>query len=93
MAVSGHSVQEHAEKASGLTLLPYPDPFRPFESDASGGAIIDLLKHKFETDCPPEDVAAIFIEPIQSDGGMIVPPAGFMKRLVNVCQSHGILMV
>jgi len=93
MAVSGHSVQEHAEKASGLVLLPYPDPFRPYAGDASGGAIIDLLQQKFDEGCPPEEVAALFIEPIQSDGGMIVPPQGFMKRLCELCQSHGILVV
>ncbi len=93
MAVSGHSVQEHAEKAQGLTLLPYPDPYRPYAGDESGGAIIELLQHKFETECPPEEVAAIFIEPVQSDGGMIVPPPGFMKRLCELCQSHGILVV
>ncbi len=93
MAVSGHSVQEHAERASGLTLLPYPDPYRPYDGDPSGGAILDLLKHHFETDCPPQEVAAIFLEPIQSDGGMIVPPDGFMKRLAELCQSHGILVI
>lgn len=93
MAVSGHSVQEHAEKASGLILLPYPDTYRPYKDDPTGNAILVELKHRFETDCPPEDIAAIFIEPIQSDGGLLVPPSGFMKKLAEMCQSHGILVV
>lgn len=93
MAVSGHSVQEHAEKASGLILLPYPDPYRPYKNDPTGDAILAELAQRFDEDCPAEDVAAIFIEPIQSDGGMIVPPDGFMKKLAEMCQSHGILVV
>lgn len=93
MAVSGHSVQAHAEKASGLILLPYPDPYRPYKDDPTGDAVLAELEHRFETDCPAEEIAAIFIEPIQSDGGMIVPPDGFMKKLAEMCQSRGILVV
>lgn len=93
MAVSGHSVQEHAERASGLILLPYPDPFRPYKGDPTGETVLAELNQRFETDCPPDEIAAIFIEPIQSDGGLLVPPDGFMKKLTNLCQSHGILVV
>ncbi|MEQ8651928.1 MAG: aspartate aminotransferase family protein [Kiloniellales bacterium] len=93
MAISAHSVQEHAEKAAGLHLIPYPDPYRPFEGDESGSSIIAALERAFESDCPPEEVAALFIEPIQSDGGLIVPPAGFMIRLAELCRKHGILVV
>jgi 4-aminobutyrate aminotransferase len=38
-------------------------------------------------------VAVIFIEPIQSDGGLLVPPAGFMAHLAEICRSHGILII
>ena len=93
MAVSAHSVQKHADKAAGLYLIPYPNPYRPFEGDDSCGGIIDELESAFESMCPPNEVAALFIEPIQSDGGLIVPPQGFMRRLINLCRSHGILVV
>ncbi len=93
MAISAHSVQEHAKKAAGLHLIPYPDPYRPFEDDPSGAPIIAALERAFANDCPPEEVAALFIEPIQSDGGLIVPPPGFMARLAGLCRSHGILVV
>lgn len=93
MAVSGHSVQTHAEKADGLICLHYPDPYRPVDGDTTGQGVLEELKHRFETDCPPQDIAAIFIEPIQSDGGLIVPPPGFLKQLCALCKNYGILTV
>lgn len=69
MAVSGHNVQASAKKADGLLLLPYPDPYR---GTPSAGEVLAQLREKLET--APEPVAAAFIEPIQSDGGLIVPP-------------------
>ena len=93
MAISGHSAQENVEKSSGLTLLPYPDPYRPFEDDPTGGAVLGRLEHLFASDCPPDECAAFFLEPVQSDGGLIVPPSGFFKRLEEMCRRHGILIV
>ncbi|KOF17938.1 aminotransferase [Ensifer adhaerens] len=93
MAFSGHSVQSDATKAEGLILLPYPDPYRPFQGDVSGEAILDLLKQQFATTAPPERIGCAFIEPIQSDGGLIVPPKGFFKKFTDLCRQHGILVV
>ena len=47
----------------------------------------------FATVCPPDEVAAIFIEPIQGEGGYRVPSSGFLAMLRNVCDRHGILLV
>ncbi len=93
MAISAHSVQSHAEKAAGLEIIPYPNPYRPQGGDPAGQAIIDDLETAFAGPCPPGEVAALFIEPIQSDGGLIVPPTGFMARLADICRAHGILVV
>jgi 4-aminobutyrate aminotransferase len=93
MAISGHSVQAHAAKDSGLTLIPYPDPYRPFADDPSGACIIGGLEARFAGDLPPDEVAALFIEPIQADGGLIVPPPGFFQTLAGLCRRHGILIV
>jgi 4-aminobutyrate aminotransferase len=41
----------------------------------------------------PAEVAAVFVEPVQGEGGYIVPPPGWMQRLAEICQRHGILLV
>ena len=90
MSISGHTAMTHTLPRPGLVLLPYPDPYRPRFSPE---AVLDMLDYQFETTCPPEQVAAVFIEPIMSDGGLIVPPAGFLKALEERCRRHGILTV
>ncbi len=47
----------------------------------------------FRTTVPPEEVAAIFVEPIQGEGGYIVPPPGFHKELYKIAKKYGILYV
>jgi len=42
---------------------------------------------------PPDEVAAIFVEPIQGEGGYYVPPAGFLPALRRLCDAYGILLV
>lgn len=93
MAVSGHSVQEHAERSDGLQLVPYPDAYRAQDGADAGEAVLAQLEEMFAITCPPSEVAAFFIEPIQSDGGLLVPPAGFLRSLNALCQRHGILTV
>lgn len=92
MAFSGHSVQADAAKADGLILLPYPDPYRPFANDPTGDTILALLKQKLAA-IPAGSIGAAFIEPIQSDGGLIVPPDGFFKKFADICRAYDILVV
>ena len=47
----------------------------------------------FKTTVAPEEVAAIFIEPIQGEGGYVVAPDNFMQELRALCDRHGILLV
>jgi len=93
MAISGHSAQEGVEKSGGLTLVPYPNPYRPFEDDPTGNALLSHIETLLEATCPGEEVAAFFIEPIQADGGLIVPPAGFLRKLAKLCARYEILTV
>jgi 4-aminobutyrate aminotransferase len=47
----------------------------------------------FRTTVPPEEVAAIFVEPIQGEGGYVVPPPGYLQRLQSLARKYGILLV
>jgi 4-aminobutyrate aminotransferase len=90
MSISGHTAMTHTLPAAGLVLLPYPEPYRP---EFSADEVLRLLDFQFATSCPPQQVAAVFIEPLMSDGGLIVPPPGFLKAVQDRCRRHGILVV
>src|SRR5579859_7617662 len=90
MSISGHTAMTHTLPRPGLLLLPYPDPYR---REFSAEAVLQLLDYQFQTTCPPQQVAAIFLEPLMCDGGVIVPPPGFLSALQNRCRAHGIQII
>jgi 4-aminobutyrate aminotransferase len=90
MSVSGHTAMTHTLPRAGLVLLPYPDSYRP---TFTAGEVLKLLDYQFATTCPPAQVAAIFIEPLMSDGGLIVPPPGFLAAIQARCRRHGSLVI
>jgi 4-aminobutyrate aminotransferase len=93
MSVSSHPSQQHSLPRAGLVQFPYPNPYRPMSDGDAGRSVLDYLDFLFDCGAPPDDIGACFIEPLQSAGGMIVPPAGFLKELQNRCRRHGILLV
>jgi len=84
MGVSGVHVEAGATAEPGTIFLPYPNPLRPHTGDAA--SIVDNVLTQLEYALSDDDVAAVIVEPIQSDGGLVVPPAGFLKQLVE--RSH-----
>ena len=82
----------------GVWHVPYPDPYHPVFPIPSGGdegdAVVDYIEDVlFPEALPPDEVAAILVEPIQGEGGYIVPPPNFFPRLRELCTKHGILLV
>lgn len=55
--------------------------------------VSQIEEELFRAEVPPDQVAAIFVEPVQGEGGYIVPPPGWMKALRELCDKYGILLV
>ena len=78
----------------GVTHVPYPNPYRPlFAGDDQGKAVLDYIRMLFERNVPATEVAAILVEPLQGEGGYVVPPPGFLAGLRALCDEHGILLI
>jgi 4-aminobutyrate aminotransferase len=76
----------------GVTHVLYPDVYRKGEQDAL--ACARFIEEKlFKTTVPAEEVAAIFVEPVQGEGGYVPAPTVFMQELRKICDKHGILLV
>jgi len=79
----------------GVTHVPYPNLFRPLFSGADQGrAVLGYIENTlFQSNVPASEVAAILVEPIQGEGGYLVPPDGFLAGLRALCDRHGILLI
>jgi len=79
----------------GVTHVPYPNPYRPILAGADQGhAVLDYIEHViFQCNVPANEVAGVLVEPMQGEGGYIVPPDGFLKGLRDLCDRHGILLI
>jgi 4-aminobutyrate aminotransferase len=83
----------------GVTHVRYPDVYRGCEGGAQDAEAFALgcarfIEDKlFKTTMAPEEVAAIFVEPVQGEGGYVIAPTVFMQELRRICDKHGILLV
>ncbi|MEP6706507.1 MAG: acetyl ornithine aminotransferase family protein [Pyrinomonadaceae bacterium] len=80
--------------------LPYPNEYRnPFSAEDCGdggptqGALNWIENRLFKTTTPPEEVAAIVVEPVQGEGGYVPAPKGFLNGLRRICDEHGIMLI
>jgi 4-aminobutyrate aminotransferase len=74
--------------------VPYPRGCTTCAAPGSSCACVQAIEDTvMKRTAPPEEVAAIFVEPIQGEGGYHVPPAGFLPALRKLCDKHGILLV
>lgn len=83
----------------GVHHVPYPYVYRNCSDDAEQQEAYALNCARyiedrlFKTILPPEEVAAIIVEPIQGEGGYVVAPSNFLRELRSICDRHGILLI
>src|SRR5581483_148395 len=79
----------------GVTHVPYPNTYRPLFAGADQGrATLEYIENVlFQSNLPAAEVAAVLVEPIQGEGGYLVPPEGFLQGLRELCDRHGILLI
>lgn len=83
---------------NGVVHAPFPDPYRPILQSRPGESYGETVVRYIEEEIlykiiPAEEVAAFLVEPIQGEGGYIVPEAGFFPALRKLCDRYGILLI
>ena len=82
---------------AGVFHIPYPNSYRCPYGNPSPCTCVEsaefLEREIFKRLVDPSEVAAIFIEPIQGEGGYVPAPREFLLELQRICRKHGILLV
>jgi 4-aminobutyrate aminotransferase len=77
--------------------VPYCTPYRGCRACGEGNGCtlgsLRAIEELFQRQLDPTDVAAVFVEPIQGEGGYVFPQPGFLQGLRELCTKHGILLV
>jgi 4-aminobutyrate aminotransferase len=81
----------------GMFHAPYANPYRcacGASAEGCASACLDFLEDQILTHLvAPDEVAAILVEPIQGEGGYVVPPKAFLQRLRAITKQHGMLLI
>ncbi len=84
----------YAPLASGIFIAPFPYAYRyGWDPETTSEWCLNELRHMLYTQTSPAETAAVLIEPIQGEGGYIVPPFSFMKGLRSLCDEFGLLLI
>ncbi len=87
--VSGVHIDAGVAADEFLYLATYPNPYRPHADGPDPvQASLDASLAEVEEQLELGDVACLMVEPILSDGGLIVPPKGFLSGLSMLCKKH-----
>ncbi|HWS24831.1 MAG TPA: acetyl ornithine aminotransferase family protein [Anaerolineales bacterium] len=83
---------------NGVVHAPFPNPYRPIlhieDGEDYGETVVRYIKEQiFQQIVPAKEVAGILVEPIQGEGGYILPPKGFFPKLRELCDENGILLI
>lgn len=73
--------------------VPYPYPYRSPDPENAGRLALEALERAFVTLVDPQTVAAAIVEPVQGEGGFVVPSPEFLSGMAEICRRHGILVI
>ena len=76
--------------------VPYPYEYRRpagMAAESLGGACVEAIRQLFKTTVPADRVAGILVEPVQGEGGFVVPPPDFLPALRKLCTEHQIPLI
>lgn len=93
-AVSLNMSRKIAPLLPGIVKVPFPDPWQRLVGESEDTFVDRMFKAftlPFETYLPAEEVAAVVIEPIQGDGGIVKAPDRYLRQVVDFAHDHGIL--
>ena len=102
---NGYHGRSYMGMALSARMIPFKQGFGPFPSDIYRlpfpdefhGISLEDTKRAFDTlfrsDCPPDQIAAIFFEPVQGEGGYNIATPEFVEYLRDLCDAHGIVLV
>lgn len=99
MSLTSSKVKQHQHFGPFVPDVHHVPFCNPYRSAAGSAAecvretMRTIEEDLFTRHVAPEDVAAIFVEPIQGEGGYVIPPTGFLRALRALCDRHGILLV
>jgi 4-aminobutyrate aminotransferase/(S)-3-amino-2-methylpropionate transaminase len=79
--------------APEIYKVPFSYPYRSADPERSGAEALESLKRAFTTVVDPSSVAAIIFEPLQGEGGFIVPSPDFLPGVQRLAREHGILTI
>ncbi|WP_164234759.1 aspartate aminotransferase family protein [Microbacterium hydrocarbonoxydans] len=89
--ISGVHVSAGVTADPAVAFLPYPDPYRPHTGDPA--TVVDDVLRLAAVELARGETAAVIVEPVQSDGGVIVPPPGLLAGLRALCDRHGAYLI
>lgn len=102
---NGYHGRSYMGMALSARMVPFKEGFGPFPGeiyrlpfpDDFHNVTIEDTKRAFETlfrsDCPPDQIAAVFFEPVQGEGGYNIATSEFLGYLRALCDEHGIVLV
>ena len=78
----------------GVFVAPFPYSYRyGWPPEQTRDWCLRELRFLLETQTAPAETAALLVEPVLGEGGYVVPPAGFLEGLREICDEHGILLI